>query len=212
MTKFLDNSLTWVTWPKFPDMGHMAKIPWHFFKIPWLFLDLEKILFSLTFPRHVTTLIKDAWVYLMCGSIWYLDKIDAWFHLMCGDLWLYFKRFRDATSLKSKHQMTSFHAHITFTGNFHQLMHGDLFALKLIWCVAQIETQSILKHDDLFVLEHWCVGNHHLPTLIIMQSNFPQLKNTFFIANSKCPINSQKVPKRKPMFPPQSDEWTHLTV
>ena len=30
---------------KFPDIGEMAKIPWHFFKIPWQFPDLEKILF-----------------------------------------------------------------------------------------------------------------------------------------------------------------------
>ena len=30
---------------KFPDIGQMAKIPWHFFKIPWQFPDLEKILF-----------------------------------------------------------------------------------------------------------------------------------------------------------------------
>ena len=29
----------------FPDIGQMAKIPWHFFKIPWQFPDLEKILF-----------------------------------------------------------------------------------------------------------------------------------------------------------------------
>ena len=26
---------------KFPDIGQMAKIPWHFFKIPWQFPDLE---------------------------------------------------------------------------------------------------------------------------------------------------------------------------
>ena len=29
----------------FPDIGQMAKIPWHFSKIPWQFPDLEKILF-----------------------------------------------------------------------------------------------------------------------------------------------------------------------
>ena len=46
MTKFPDNSLTWhhKIPGKFPDMGQMAKIPWHFFKIPD-FPNLEKILF-----------------------------------------------------------------------------------------------------------------------------------------------------------------------
>ena len=34
----------------FPDIGQMAKIPWHFFKIPWQFPDLEeKFCFSLNF-------------------------------------------------------------------------------------------------------------------------------------------------------------------
>ena len=33
-----------ISW-HFPDIGQMAKIPWHFFKIPWQFPDLEKILF-----------------------------------------------------------------------------------------------------------------------------------------------------------------------
>ena len=59
----------------FPDIGQMAKIPWHFFKIPWQFPDLEKILFfpgfSLTRGNpeqvirkskiilHLTTKVKD---------------------------------------------------------------------------------------------------------------------------------------------------------
>ena len=44
------NSLTipWHDITKVPDMGQIAKIPWHFLKIPWIFPDLEKILFSLT--------------------------------------------------------------------------------------------------------------------------------------------------------------------
>ena len=35
------NNIPW----QFPDIGRLAKIPWHFFKIPWLFPGLEKILF-----------------------------------------------------------------------------------------------------------------------------------------------------------------------
>ena len=44
------NSLTipWHDITKFPDMGQMAKIPWHFIKIRWLFHDLENFCFSLT--------------------------------------------------------------------------------------------------------------------------------------------------------------------
>ena len=47
MTKFPDNSLTWVKWPKFPDI---------FSKFPDFSLTWRKICFSLTFPWHVATL------------------------------------------------------------------------------------------------------------------------------------------------------------
>ena len=49
----------------FPDIGQMAKIPWHFFKIPWQFPDLEKILF---FPW----LFPDTW------QPWKIIRLLTW--------------------------------------------------------------------------------------------------------------------------------------
>ena len=51
---------------KFPDIGQMVKIPWHFFKIPWQFPDLEKILF---FPDFSLTRGNPVW--------WCLNEIYA---------------------------------------------------------------------------------------------------------------------------------------